>query len=54
MNRVLKIDLKNRVAHVEAGVRNVALSDAVAAVPGGNACHFAPDPSSQRATHRRR
>ncbi|HSI36871.1 MAG TPA: FAD-linked oxidase C-terminal domain-containing protein, partial [Tepidisphaeraceae bacterium] len=30
MNRVLAIDLENRVAHVEAGVRNLALSDAVA------------------------
>jgi glycolate oxidase len=33
MNKVLKIDLANRVAHVEAGVRNVALSDAVAQLP---------------------
>src|SRR3954470_863494 len=32
MNRVLKIDLENRVAHVEAGCRNLTLSDAVAAV----------------------
>jgi glycolate oxidase len=50
MNRVLKIDLANRVALVEAGVRNVQLSDAVARVPGGSAFHFAPDPSSQRAS----
>ena len=50
MNRVLKIDLENRVAHVEAGVRNVQLSEAVAQVPGGAAFHFAPDPSSQRAS----
>ena len=50
MNRVLKIDLENRVAHVEAGVRNVQLSDAVAQTPGGAAFHFAPDPSSQRAS----
>lgn len=50
MNRVLLIDLKNRVAHVEAGVRNVQLSDAVAQTPGGAAFHFAPDPSSQRAS----
>jgi glycolate oxidase len=50
MNRVLKIDLENRVAHVEAGVRNVQLSEAVARVPGGAAFHFAPDPSSQRAS----
>ena len=30
MDRILKIDLENRVAHVQAGVRNTALSDAVA------------------------
>jgi glycolate oxidase len=50
MNRILKIDIENRVAHVEAGVRNVFLSEAVAAVPGGGAFHFSPDPSSQRAS----
>ena len=50
MNRILKIDLENRVAHVEAGARNTALSEAVAALPGGAAFHFAPDPSSQRAS----
>jgi glycolate oxidase len=50
MNRILKIDLENRVALVEAGVRNTQLSDAVALVPGGSAYHFAPDPSSQRAS----
>jgi glycolate oxidase len=91
MNKILKIDLDNRVAHVEAGVRNTALSDAVsllplntetlrpietlaepapksspardplngaagdrtAANPTGpvqNPYHFAPDPSSQRAS----
>ena len=50
MNRVLKIDLENRVAHVEAGVRNVALSDATSLLPGGGAYHFSPDPSSQRAS----
>src|SRR3954463_12710383 len=33
MNRILKIDLDNRVAHVEAGCRTLALSDAVAALP---------------------
>ena len=33
MNKVFKIDLANRVAHVEAGVRNTALSDAVAQLP---------------------
>jgi glycolate oxidase len=50
MNKVLSIDLDNRVALVEAGVRNLALSDAVGLLPGGAAYHFAPDPSSQRAS----
>src|SRR4051812_42807204 len=50
MNRILAIDLDNLVAHVEAGVRNTALSDAVAQLPGGSAFHFSPDPSSQRAS----
>jgi glycolate oxidase len=50
MNRVLKVDLSNGVAHVEAGCRNLQLSDAVAREPGGAAYHFAPDPSSQRAS----
>lgn len=54
MTRILKIDLPNRLALVQAGVRNTALSDAVA-----DACqqaglegllHFSPDPSSQRAS----
>jgi glycolate oxidase len=50
MNRILKIDLDNRVAHVEAGVRNTQLSDAAALLTGGAGYHFAPDPSSQRAS----
>jgi glycolate oxidase len=50
MNQIRQIDLPNRVAHVEAGVRNTALTDAVARLPGGAAFHFAPDPSSQRAS----
>ncbi|MDB5174840.1 MAG: linked oxidase domain protein [Phycisphaerales bacterium] len=50
MNRILSIDLENRVAHVEAGVRNTQLSEAAALLPGGSAFHFAPDPSSQRAS----
>ena len=83
MNKILKIDLENRVAHVEAGVRNTALSDAVSQLPLNvdieaddvhdvhpntspsrdpvdgaagrklqiaNPYHFAPDPSSQRAS----
>jgi glycolate oxidase len=50
MNRILSIDVDNRVAHVEAGVRNTQLSDTVALLPGGAVYHFAPDPSSQRAS----
>lgn len=50
MNQILKIDLENRVAHVQAGVRNTVLTDTVALEPGGEAYHFAPDPSSQRAS----
>lgn len=50
MNRILKIDLENRAALVQAGVRNTELSEAVAALPGGGGWHFAPDPSSQRAS----
>jgi len=50
MNKILTIDLENRVAHVQAGVRNTQLSDAVALLPGGSAFHFSPDPSSQRAS----
>lgn len=45
MKNILGIDLSNRVAHVEAGVRNMQLSDAVAQL-GQDATnyHFAPDP----------
>ncbi|MEM6313913.1 MAG: FAD-linked oxidase C-terminal domain-containing protein [Planctomycetota bacterium] len=50
LGEIHAIDLDNRVAHVEAGVRNTQLSDAVAAKPGGERFHFAPDPSSQRAS----
>jgi len=50
LRRILKIDIANRVAHVEAGVRNTELSEAVAELPGGKGLHFAPDPSSQRAS----
>ena len=41
--RILEIDLHNRVARVEPGVRNLAISQAVA--PYG--LYYAPDPSSQ-------
>ncbi len=50
MSQIIKIDLDNRVAEVEAGVRNTQLTDAVAQLPGGAGYHFAPDPSSQRAS----
>ena len=43
MSKVLSIDLTNRVAHVEAGITNLAITDAVA----GDGYFYAPDPSSQ-------
>jgi glycolate oxidase len=43
MNRILEIDLRSRVAVVEPGVSNLAVSEAVA--PHG--LYYAPDPSSQ-------
>jgi len=43
MNRILEIDTDNRTARVEPGVRNLAVSEAVA--PLG--LYYAPDPSSQ-------
>ncbi len=45
MNRVLAVDVEQRVAWVEPGVLNLDLSRAVA--PHG--LHYAPDPSSQQA-----
>jgi glycolate oxidase len=42
-NRILEIDVDNRIARVEPGVTNLAISDAVA--PAG--LYYAPDPSSQ-------
>ncbi|MCS7033016.1 MAG: FAD-binding protein [Phycisphaerae bacterium] len=50
MNRIFAIDLANRAAHVQAGVRNTQLSEAAAGMPGGGLLHFSPDPSSQRAS----
>jgi glycolate oxidase len=50
LNRILQIDIQNRIAHVQAGVRNTQLSEAVSTLPGGDRLHFAPDPSSQRAS----
>ena len=46
MNRILEIDLRNRMAVVEAGVCNLRLTQALA----GTGYHFAPDPSSQGAS----
>jgi glycolate oxidase len=41
--RILEVDLDNCVARVEPGVRNLAISEAVA----GHGLYYAPDPSSQ-------
>ena len=46
MNRVLAVDLVDRVAEVEAGVANLQLARALA----GTGFHYAPDPSSQGAS----
>ncbi len=45
MSRVLAIDYANRTARVEAGITNLAISDAV----GAGGFFYAPDPSSQLA-----
>jgi FAD/FMN-containing dehydrogenases len=45
MNRVLDVDFENRVAHVQAGITNLAISQAVA----HEGFFYAPDPSSQLA-----
>ncbi|MGH8476244.1 MAG: FAD-linked oxidase C-terminal domain-containing protein [Methylococcales bacterium] len=42
-NRILEIDPLNRIARVEPGVRNLAISQAAAT----HALYYAPDPSSQ-------
>ena len=46
MNRVIEVDLRNRMAVVEAGVPNLRLTQALL----GTGYHFAPDPSSQGAS----
>jgi glycolate oxidase len=43
LSRILEIDLDNGVARVQPGVRNLAISEAVA----GHGLYYAPDPSSQ-------
>ncbi len=45
MNRVLEVDLANRFIRVEAGITNLAVTDAVQ----GEGFFYAPDPSSQLA-----
>jgi glycolate oxidase len=45
MNQIHKVDLENRVAIVQSGCRNSALSEAIACT----GLRFSPDPSSQRA-----
>jgi glycolate oxidase len=42
-NRILEIDPKNRIARVQPGVRNLAISEAVSHL----GLYYAPDPSSQ-------
>jgi glycolate oxidase len=42
-NRILKIDVENRTAVVQPGVRNLAISEAVS----DHGLYYAPDPSSQ-------
>jgi glycolate oxidase len=42
-NQILEIDSKNRTARVQPGVRNIAISEAVAQL----GLYYAPDPSSQ-------
>ncbi len=46
MKTIHAVDLRNRWALVDAGVANLALSDKIK----GSGLHFAPDPSSQRAS----
>jgi len=43
LTRILEIDVPNKCMHVQAGIANKKVSDAVR----GNGLHFAPDPSSQ-------
>ena len=45
MNRIVEVDFANRAATVQAGVTNLAISEAVAA----DGFFYAPDPSSQLA-----
>jgi len=46
MNRILEVNLRDRMAVVEAGAKNLQLTQRLA----GTGYHFAPDPSSQMAS----
>jgi glycolate oxidase len=46
MNKILEIDLRNRMAVVEAGLANLRFAQALM----GTGYHFAPDPSSQNSS----
>jgi len=46
MNRIIEINLRDRIAVVEAGVPNIQLTQRLA----GSGHHYAPDPSSQGAS----
>ena len=48
MNRILDVDFGNRTARVQAGVTNLAISQAVAHA----GFYYAPDPSSQDSSRR--
>ena len=43
LNRILEVDVHNCIARVQPGVRNLAISEAVAE----HGLYYAPDPSSQ-------
>jgi glycolate oxidase len=43
LNRILNIDIENRTARVQPGVRNLAISEAASS----HGLYYAPDPSSQ-------
>ena len=43
LNQILELDVENRLARVQPGVRNLAVSERVAA----HGLYYAPDPSSQ-------
>ena len=45
LNRILEVDVENCIARVQPGVRNLAISEAVAE----HGLYYAPDPSSQLA-----